>query len=260
MIRNLHSVWLTAFAATVALVLSQISNAQPGENGGGGPRGPGGFGPPRVRSGTGFGPGSALATIPEVQKALRLSADQKKQLREINDEFRENFRNLLQAGGAREGVQQLNEDAKAKVAEVLDDDQEKRLRGITIQIMGANAVLMDADLAKELNVTDEQKAKLEEIHQANMREMSEAFRSGTPKENRREEFEARREAHAQKLLDVLTSPQQDQLKELQGEKVKIDMMRLRGGGSGNRTRGGGFGGRGNRDRGDSAEESESKSN
>ena len=224
MIRNLRTIWLAAFAVTLVSALSQLSNAQPSESdGGSGPRGPGRFGPPRVRSGTGFGPGSALATIPEVQKALKLSADQKKQLRQINDEFRENFRNLLQAGGAREGVQQLNEDAKAKVAEVLDDDQEKRLRGITIQIMGA-----------------------------------------TPDENQREKFEALREAHAQKLLEILTSPQRDQLKELHGETVKIDLMKLRGGGFGGRSRGG-FASRGNRDRGDrerdsSNEETDSKDN
>jgi Spy/CpxP family protein refolding chaperone len=267
MIRNLRTIWLAAFAATAVLALSQIAEAQQGE-GRSGPRGPGGQRVMRGNSGAGFGAGSAvrLAAIPEVQKALKLSKDQKKEIEEINDELRDGFRKLLQEGGAREGMQKVNEDAAAKLAEVLDDDQEKRLRGITIQLTGASAVMVDAELAKQLKITDEQKTRLEEIQQSNMRAMSEAFRAGgVPDEGRRGKFEELRAEGQKKLLDVLTSEQQDQLNSLKGEEVKIDIMRLRGGGSGDRTRGGGFGGRGNRERGDrdrgkSAGDSESKDN
>ena len=266
MIQNLRSIGLAAFAVTLAFALSQFADAQQGEGASGprGSRGAGGSGGPRVMrgsSGAGFGAGSAvrLAAIPEVQKALELSKDQKKKTREINDELRDGFRKLLQEGSAREGMQKVNEDAAAKLAEVLDDDQEKRLRGIIIQMLGAGALMVDAKLAEELKVTDEQKTKLQETQQSNMRAMAETFGSGYPDEDRRKKFEELRSDGQKKLFDVLTSEQQDQLNALKGEEVKIDMMKLRGGGSGNRTRGG-FGGRGDRDRDNSSEDSESKSN
>ena len=243
MFRNRRAIWLTAFAVTVVLALSQAADAQPGEGRGrGGPRGPGGFGGPNVRSGAGFGAGAAvrLASIDEVRKALKLSDEQKEKVDEIKDEFRSGFRTLLQEGGAREGVQKLNQDAAVKLAELLDDAQEKRLRGITIQILGANAVMVDSDLAKELNITDEQKTRLQEIQRSNMREMRDAFRASDVRdENRRAKFEKLRASAEKKLLDVLTSEQREQLNALKGEEVKIDMMKLRGGGSGMRNRGGG---------------------
>jgi Spy/CpxP family protein refolding chaperone len=252
------------------VVLAQVVQAQPEQGPGGGPGGPGRFRGSFMRSGSGFGAGAKvrLAAIEEVQKALKVSDEQKKQIDDLNTELRDGFRTVLQGGGGREGIQKLNEEVAAKLNEVLDDDQEKRLRGITIQIIGPNVVLVDAEVAKELKVTDEQKTKLEEAQQENMREMGEAFRgSGTPDESDRKKFEELREKGQKRLLDVLTSEQQEQLNAMKGEEVKIDMMKLRGGGDGGRFRGGRRefqrGGRpGGRDRSDSskdsAEDAESK--
>jgi Spy/CpxP family protein refolding chaperone len=123
--------------------------------------------------------------------------------------------------------------------------------------------MVDADLAEELKITDEQKAKLEKAQQENMREMSEAFRaSGAPDESKRKKFEEMREQGQKRLIEVLTSEQQEQLNAMKGEEVKVDMMKLRGGGAGMRTRGErGPGGRfgGERERSDSSEDGESKS-
>jgi len=238
--------WMAAFGTMAALMIVQVAEAQQG-GGSSGPEGPigtGGIGGPRVRmsSGAGVGAGTSvrLASIKEVQKALKLTAKQKKEVKQIDDDLRNGFRNLLQTGMAREGMQRVNEDAAAKLKEVLDDEQEKRLLGITIQMVGANAVNVDAKLAKELKITDDQKRKLEEVQQGNMREMSEVFSSGNPNEERRGTFDEMRKNGEKKLLDVLTSEQQAQLNTLKGEELKIDMMNLPGGGSGDRRRGGGF--------------------
>lgn len=270
MIQKVGPWQLAALAAVLIFAFSSTVGAQPGE---GGSRGPGFGGPggPRMMRGSssaGMGPGSGarLASIPEVQKALKLTKEQKKEIREINDELRDGFRKLLQEGGAREGMRKVNEEAAARLAEVLDDAQEKRLRGIIIQIVGASAVMIDGELANELKITDEQKTKLEEVQRSNMQALAETFGSGNPNEDRRGKFEELRIAGQQKLFDVLTSEQQEQLNSLKGEEVKIDFMSLRGGGSGNRSRGGGqFGGRSGRQRGDrersereKATESESK--
>jgi hypothetical protein len=91
--------------------------------------------------------------------------------------------------------------------------------------------------------------------------MAEAFQSGdVPREDRRTKFEELRAAGQKKLLDVLTSEQQKQLDALKGEKVEIDMSKLRGGSSGGRSRGGDRGrgerdGDRNRDRESSTEDS-----
>jgi hypothetical protein len=72
-----------------------------------------------------------------------------------------------------------------------------------------------------------------------MREMSDTFRvSGIPPESSRVKFEELRANGEKKLIAVLTSEQQEQLNSLKGEEVKIDIMKLQGGGSGNRYRGG----------------------
>jgi hypothetical protein len=242
---------LLLFAIGALLSISTVAGAQPGEGRGrGGPDGPGGPGRGFSRSGSGFGAASSvrLAAIPEVQKALKLSKDQKKKVREINDKFRDDFRSMLQQGGGPGGIEKLSKEASAQLAETLDDDQEKRLRGITIQILGASAVTVDAELAKELNVTEEQKAKLEKIQHSNMQAMADAFQSGDVSSgDRRKKFEEMRKAGQKKLLDVLTSEQQKKLDALKGEEVEIDMSKLRAGGSGNRSRGGERG-RSDRDR------------
>jgi len=227
-------------ATVVFLAASQVANAQPGE----GRRGRGG------RFGGAFGPASSLrlASLEEVQKALNLSAEQKSKLEQIDDTFRGDFRTLLEDGADRDEMQKLTDEAAKQVSEVLDDAQEKRLRGITVQVMGATAVLADPGLAKELKVTDDQQKKLEETQQDNVRAMADAFRdmrdSGASREEGRQKFEKLRDESKAKMLAVLTTEQQDQLKAMEGDKVDIDMSQLRGGPGGR----GGFDGR--RGRGD----------
>ncbi len=252
MTRCSHTIWPAVVAVTVLLAISQIASAQPGEG-----RGRGGPDGGRFRGGFGGASSARLASLEAVQDALKLSDAQTTKVEEINDQLRADFRKLLQEGGKREEMQKLNQDASAKLAEVLDDQQEKRLRGIAIQVMGANAVVADPALAKELNVTDEQKSKLTEVQRSNMRAMGDAFRemrdSDSSGEDRRAKFEELRAEADKKMLAVLTSEQQEQLNALKGEKVEIDLSQL----FSRRGRGGfdGRGGRGERDRGDRNRES-----
>ncbi|MCI0334634.1 MAG: hypothetical protein L0228_15565 [Planctomycetes bacterium] len=245
MTRSPLTMWPAFVAVTVVLVISHITLAQPDE----GRRWRGGPGGGRL----GGASSVRLASLNEVQDALKLSDDQKTKVEEINDQFRSNFRKLLQEGGRREEMQKLNQNASAKLAELLDDEQEKRLRGITIQVMGANAVVADPALAKELNVTDEQKSKLKETQQSIMRAMGDAFRkmrdSDASGKDRRAKFEELRAEAEKKLLAVLTTEQQNQLNALKGKKVEISMSQLRGSGGRGRFDGRG-GGRGERSRDD----------
>lgn len=227
--------WEIAAALMAVGLMVQVSLAQPGEGRRG--RGPGGGfgGPPTpVR----------LLGIKEVQDALKLTDEQKTKITELNEKVREELRAAMQDGGGREKVQKMMDETTAKVKEILDEGQQKRLLGIFIQVNGANSVA-NPEVAKELNVTDEQKKKIEEIRQKNMDSMRELFQGARDQEGGREAIrekaEKLRDEESKAILAVLTEPQQKQLEELKGEKVDIDLSQLRGPGGGrfgDRPRGG----------------------
>lgn len=220
-----------AFMAVAVMV--QVSLAQPGEGRRG--RGPGGGfgGPPTpVR----------LLGIREVQDALKLTGDQKTKITDLNEKVREEIRSAMQDGGGREKVQKLMDETTAKVKEILDEGQQKRLLGIFIQVNGANAAV-NPEVAKELNITDDQKKKIEEIRQKNMDSMRGLRDQAGDREAMREKFNKLRDEESKAILAVLTEPQQKQLDELKGEKVNVDLSQLRGfggpgGRNGDRPRGG----------------------
>jgi Spy/CpxP family protein refolding chaperone len=236
-------VWTIAALALV-VATAQVAEAQRE----GGRRGGRGFG---GRGGM-FGPISAVqlvAEAEEVQAALNLTDEQKTKVEEINDQLREDRRDLFSQGGDfREDMQKLNAEASTKLTEVLDENQQKRLMGIQIQVNGAES-LFDAAIAKELSVTDEQKEKLEGIRDENRQAMMDAreeFQDLSREEVREKAQEMRAEAD-KKLLAALDSDQQSKYEALKGDPVEVDRSQFRGFGGG-RGLGGGRGGR-NRDGG-----------
>jgi Spy/CpxP family protein refolding chaperone len=238
--------------AAMAIVLAAAQVAEAQREGGGRRGGRGMFG-------RGFGVSSVqlAAEIEDVQTTLNLTDEQKEKVGEINDELREARRETFRGGGqdfraAREEMEKLNADASAKLAEVLDENQNKRLMGITIQVNGASA-LNEPAIAKELNVTDEQKESLNEARRSNRESMQEAFEElqDLSGEERRTKARELRDEADKKVLAVLTSDQQAKFEELKGEPVEVDLSELRGfgGGRGGREgRGDGEGRRGGRGR------------
>jgi Spy/CpxP family protein refolding chaperone len=239
--------WAVAAALVVIAMVAQVSLAQreEGRRGRGGPGG-GMFGPPTA---------GRLLGLKEVQDALKLTDDQKGKVEEINDKMREDMRAAFQDGGDRDKMMEIAKETSNKINEVLDDGQEKRLMGIMIQVNGA-AAIADPAVAKELNITDDQKAKMQEVR-AGVREEFEKLRDqDLSREERGKKFEEIQADVNKKILAELTSDQQAQLEKLKGEKVEIDMSQLRGRG-GDRPRGE----RGERDRRDrNPEQNEEKSN
>lgn len=252
--------WASVAALVMVVMVSQSALAQREE----GRRGGRGFG--FMGGGAGMSSAMQLASNEQVQKALKVSEEQADKIKDLNEEMREERTKLFDAardsGGdqeaMREKMQELTASTTKKLNEVLDEGQQKRLMGIQIQVNGVGAVLQPA-IAKELNITDDQKKKLEEASQSNLDAMRELFQAGRDqqgdREARREKQEKLREEGNKKLMAVLTSDQQTQLESLKGEKVEIDMAALRGFGRqggrfGDRPRGerGERGGREGRDR------------
>ncbi len=211
--------WAFAATAVIFAVVSQVALAQNER----GRRGRGG------REGGAGGPGgpvtmARLATLDQVQDALKLTDEQKDKIKQINDDMRKEMRTSVQQGGRpdREKIRKMMESTSGKINEVLDEGQRKRLMGILIQVNGAAAV-MDPAIAKELNLTDEQRTKLHE----SMRGMRESRgENGSP-----EEMHAKMD---KAVMAVLTDEQQKTLESLKGEKVDIDMSKLRAAGGGGR--------------------------
>jgi hypothetical protein len=137
---------------------------------------------------------------------------------------------------------------KAKIAEILLPHQIKRLNEIFIQQAGVNA-LQDEDIAKELGISDAQKAKLTEVRQANQEAMGAQMRElfqggGGDREAARAKMDEIRKAGDTKVLAVLTPTQQKKFEEMKGKPFELPEGAGRGG----------FGGPGgNRGRGDRGE-------
>jgi Spy/CpxP family protein refolding chaperone len=241
-----------ALAAIVLAAAADSANAQ----GGGG----------RGRGGRGFGFGRtnhqiALAALPEVETELKLTDEQKTQIADLSDEFDDERRDAFGGGGGgggggfgggeegRAARAKLNADYAAKLNEMLEEPQQKRLQEIYVQVNGTPALLDDA-IVTALKITDEQKddlnAALDDQRQA-MMDAFQDFRDMTPEE-RTEELAALNKERDDALLAVLTDEQKTQFEAMKGEKIDIDMSQLRRG-FGGRGGGGGFGGGGGGRRG-----------
>jgi Spy/CpxP family protein refolding chaperone len=224
--RFTNKVWaVIAFMAMVAMVsqvaLAQNEQGRRGRGNRGGAGGPGGFGgPPSM---------ARLASIDKVQEELKLTSEQKDKIQKINDDSRAEMRKLFD-GGSRpdpEKMRDLRDDQANKLKNVLNGDQQKRLIGIFVQVMG-NGAVMDPVVGKEIDLTDDQKSKLREA-------------MGPPPEGgagNRESFQERREKMEKAIASVLTDEQKKKLDSLKGDKFELDMSALRGGpGGGDRQRG-----------------------
>lgn len=197
--------------------------------------------------GRGFGGGGRMAGgnllgllgQKPVQEDLKLTDDQVKKVDEQVEKQREVFaalRDLSPKERQKEAATQA-EASKKSLSEILKEDQLKRLKQISLQQRGGQA-LADPEVASALNLTTEQKDRITAIQdgvQSQMRELFQAGAAGGDREELQKKGQELRTATDQKILAVLTDAQQAKLKELKGEPFKGE---LRGGGFG-----GGRGGR-----------------
>jgi Spy/CpxP family protein refolding chaperone len=216
-------VLLLPFIATVALVGS--TSAQPP----GGGRGPG-----MARFGSLLG----LMGSEQVQKELKLSEEQVTKVGEMSEklrgEMREQFgslrdiqdRDQLRAK-MRELMNESDRNAREQLREVLNGDQMRRLFQIRLQVRAVAESLASEWLANRLQITPEQKEKLEQITQdtqakqmalfGEMRDASEEQRNEL-----RQKFSSLRTEADEKALAVLTAEQKGSFQEMQGEKFVLE--------------------------------------
>ena len=207
-----------------------------------GPGGPGGF----------FGGGGIVGLIArdEVQQELQLVDEQKDKVRAITDEMRNKVREQMRDvfgqmqnlsdderrakfGEIRTKIDALSADTEKQLDKVLLPHQMERLKQIDLQTKvqsrGASA-LTSGDVAKALNLTDEQREKLEK-------------RAAEVQEELQTKIKQLQADAREKMLDVLTPDQQAQLDKMMGQQFDLPDQnfggRFRGrGGRGGRPPGG----------------------
>jgi hypothetical protein len=221
---------LAMAAAVTVLVAGDSLAQQPGRRGGGQP-GRGGAG----MFGGGGNPLMLLANA-DVQKELSLTDDQKEKVKSAGDKMREKMREAFQGGGQpdREKMQammkEMNDEATKTVKETLKPEQQKRLKEIQYQAMGAQA-FANADVQKELKITDEQKEKLNTINQDMQKEMRELRQGGNFQDpETQKKIQALRKETTEKTMAVLTDDQKKTWKDMTGEPVKYNLQQGFGGG------------------------------
>lgn len=231
---------LMVMFAVLALVSTAL--AQPGPGGPGGRRGMG----PGMGFGPGMGGGFGLLMIPDVQKELGITEQQMQQIQQLMMQQREQMQVLMQQmrDATPEQRQQLMQQAMQKwdegIGKILQPAQKTRLRELQLQAEGASA-LMRPDVAKELNLSEEQKKKISDIAQQYRQKQVQLFQQGRgPDVDRQALFQQMQQLRQQmdkELLAVLTTQQMDQWKKMQGKPFQFP--RMPGMGPGMRPGGGG---------------------
>ncbi len=213
---------LILIAATAALVTGALA------------QGGGGFG--QGRRG-GFGPGGdpvQMTGREDVQKDLALTDDQKTKLSELREKVQQKRQEAMQAareaaGDDREAMMKAMQTTMAKLTEentaavnaILTPEQAKRLKEITVQFVGVRIVTTNKAIAKELAITDEQKAKFDDLNKRQQTAMQETFQkiqNGEIERSQMQEIMTKNN----KIMDeeinkVLTDAQKAKLKEMGGK-------------------------------------------
>lgn len=159
-----------------------------------------------------------------VQEELKLSKDQVQKVDEMASK---------QWKAAQEAFKMKTEQRKTKfdelakanerfIVDTLKPEQHKRLDQISMQVAG---LLWAADprVARALNLTDEQKQTIKDLHKRAHKEVETIIHS-PEKGNRTERLDELRKAGRKQLMGALTDEQKTKWKELAGEPFKGKLL------------------------------------
>jgi len=189
-----------------------------------------------------------LLALPPVQTELMLTDKQKEQITKLGEklvaDMRDTFGGLRDLQGAERDkkMAELRTQAEKRLAEIqkevdgiLVEAQKTRLLQIGIQVQGVQA-LNDAEVAKKLGLSDDQKSQIATIQKDSREAMQKTFADlrNLSAEDRAAKFKELREGMAKsqkevqdKMVKVLTEAQQKQFEEMKGPEFKIDWSQMR---------------------------------
>ena len=201
-------------------------------------RGRGGFSGPRMRQFQ-FSLLS-LAAREDVQKELTATAEQKTKIEGIRQDL---FAGFQRGGGGGnqnlsdeerqkrdEEMRKKGEEATEKLTAELTADQNSRLKQVQVWAQGSHALIENADVAKGLNLTADQKEALKTINDEADKKTGELRGQGGPGQNVSDEERAKRREQSAAIaadtnaecMAVLTDEQKAQFDKIKGAKFQLD--------------------------------------
>lgn len=164
-----------------------------------------------------------LATQESVQKELSLSSEQVGKLSDLAEKRRDSFESLqgLDRDARRTRMLEMRSANEAALGEILTAEQRKRLKQISLQQQGLWS-LSDPEVAKGLELTDDQQKQIEAI-QASLGEQMRGL--GQDRQQARQRMMSMRRGAEDKLRAVLTAEQQAKLTEMQGAPFEGELRR-----------------------------------
>jgi hypothetical protein len=237
-------------AGALALVLVvSLASAQDQPRG----RGRGGFGGGRGFGGPGGNSPTALLRMQEVRKELNTSDEQNKEIDGVlakADEARGgfNFQDLQNLSDEerqkrmeemRTKTEEANKAAEQKLDKILKPEQLARLKQLSLQRQGVNA-LTRPDVAKELGLSQEQQDKIQKI-QEGARPQGGGFGGGQnlsdeERQKRFAEMQQRQEKAQADMLAVLTDEQKTKWADMKGKDFTFPQPQFGGPGGGGQRR------------------------
>lgn len=183
--------------------------------------------------GRGFGGGGIplfYLTQKSVQEELKLSDEQVKKVTELQEKQREAFQGFgdLSQEERRTKMQEMAKTQNEAITKLLKPEQLKRAKQIALQQQVSRTLaftLSNEEIAKALNITDEQKEKVRDI-QSKAREETQGLGRDEEGFKKRQEI---MKATNEKVMGVLTAEQKAKLKEMQGEPFKGEIANPFGG-------------------------------
>ena len=159
-----------------------------------------------------------------VQQELKISPDLAKKITEFTNKESDAYGKSLKLKDAdRKGkVEELDKANKKFLEDNLTAEQRKRLEQITLQVTGLYQ-LTRPEVAKVLNLTEEQQKKFKEMQKEARTEL-EAIFNDPKREGKNEKLAKYREATFKKIEDALTEAQKTKVKELVGELFKGEIV------------------------------------
>jgi Spy/CpxP family protein refolding chaperone len=196
-----------------------------------------GANPPNAAAET--GPGWGLLDNDFVRLELKLTPEQQQKIGELIQSARNDIQSIRSKLPSQEQRQQIlkqvekrvdavYQNYRQKVEDILTPEQRARLREITIRLQGMRSV-DNADIAAALNLTDEQKTKIQNAVQHFRDTRHDIIRSSrgegkTGRQERREKLAQNRTELDQTIRGVLTPEQLSKFEQMKG--AQFDTSRI----------------------------------
>jgi Spy/CpxP family protein refolding chaperone len=165
-----------------------------------------------------------LLRSPQVQQELKLTDQQKQQLEQLGEQWREKMRGLrdLPPEERRQKGEGMRAEVEKQLATILNEQQMKRLKQIALQVEGY-AALERPEIADQVGLTKEQRQKIRDILRQAAEKRREAFQQGQG--DRQAAFQRMREIRQWvdgEIEKLLTAEQKKKWQELVGAPFKFE--------------------------------------